>query len=386
MNSKKLCVLAVALLVASGCGSKAGSKDGAGAGSGDLAGSTAGSSGAGSAAGSGSQSGAGTASTLGPGMIAELPDGGMTFVIDPDAATPTVDDPCDYEMEDVQVTTDLVIAAGETVHVCAGTKFTAAKDVKIQVLGNLVVDGTAEAPVSFLGTAAAVRSWHGIVVGSGGSLKLSFANVGGAIYGIFTEAGSTFVIDRSHFDTSFKNAVLQSEGTVTNSTFQASAPPTIAITEAVNIDDPNGTVTIIDASPSFSNCKFDGASAFTDLVRVGGASSSTFDHVSMASAHCGFHTSGGTNTSIHVTNSIIEKMSYGIMAYTTKPIIEDSIMRMNGNDVGLCNGATKDNTPVLKNNNYTTGMPRVDASCFMIDTTDPSPAATANPLAGSSGL
>jgi hypothetical protein len=134
------------------------------------------------------------------------------------------------------------------------------------------------------------------------------------------------------------------------------------------------------------NCELDGSSAFTDLVRVGGQSSATFDHVLLTNAHCGFHTSGGTNTSIHVTHSIIEKMSYGIMAYTTKPIIEDSVFRMNGNDVGVCTGATSANTPVLTNNNYPSGSPTIDASCFQIGTTDPSPAGTANANAGPSGL
>ncbi|MDB4976005.1 MAG: hypothetical protein JWN48_4346 [Myxococcaceae bacterium] len=152
------------------------------------------------------------------------------------------------------------------------------------------------------------------------------------------------------------------------------------------MDDPNGTLTILDASPSISKCSFDGSSGFTDMVRVGGQSSPTFDHVYLHSAHCGFHTFGGTNTSMRVTNAVFENLAYGIMAYTTKPIIEDSVFRNNSTDVGTCNGATSDNTPVLTHNNYVKGSPTVDASCFKIGTTDASPAAVANPSAGPSGL
>jgi hypothetical protein len=301
------------------------------------------------------------------------PDGGL---VDPR------DLPCDYEQQTVELTENLVIAAGDTVHVCPGVTFRAATDVQITVLGALFADGTSEAPVRFLGTAEEPRSWHGLVIESGGDLKLSHAKIGGAIYGTYAMPGSSFDVDASELGTSFKVANVQADGTFTNTKFRASAPPNVAITDAVSVDDPNGTVTIMDASPSFSNCRFDGISAYTDLVRVGGESSPTFDRVYLHAAHCGFHTFGGTNTSIHVTNAIFEKLAYGVMAYTTKPIIEDSVFIKNLNDVGICTGATEDNTPVLENNHYEKGEPTIDASCFRIGTTDPSPAATANPGAG----
>jgi hypothetical protein len=322
---------------------------------------------------------AGCGDSIGPALPddAAMPDG---------AVADTRDLPCDYENETVTLDEDLVIAAGDTVHVCPGVTFQAATDVQITVLGELLVDGTAEAPVSFVGTAPEPRSWHGLVIESGGTLKLSHARIGAAIYGMYAMPGSTFDVDASEIGTSFKGAIVQSDGRFSNTKFLASAPPNIAITDAVSVDDPNGTVTIMDASPSFSNCRFDGISAYTDLVRVGGESSPTFDRVYLHAAHCGFHTFGGTNTSMRVSNAIFEKLAYGVMAYTTRPIIEDSVFIKNGSDVGICTGATEDNTPVLENNHYEKGEPSIDPSCFRIGTTDPSPAATANPNAGTSLL
>lgn len=325
------------------------------------------------AAGSGSAaagtSGSDSAGTGGEGPVTETPTD------------------CDYDNEEVALTENLVIPAGKTVHVCPGVTFKAAtgKDLKVDVQGTLIVDGTEAAPVHFLG-GGTPRSWYGIAIAQGGELKLTHAEVGGAAYGVFALAGSKYAIDHSEFNTSFKGGILQSDGTITNSRFVATTPPTIAITNEVGVDDPNGTLTIMDASPSVTNTSFDGSSAFTDMVRVGGNASPTFDHVYVHAAHCGFHTFGGNNTSPHITNSVFEGLSYGIMAYTTKPIIEDSVFKGNANDVGICDGATEDNTPVLKNNNYSSGSPSVDPSCFRINTVDASPAASANPTAGPSGL
>jgi hypothetical protein len=148
-------------------------------------------------------------------------------------------------------------------------------------------------------------------------------------------------------------------------------------------DDPNGCLTIIDASPSISNCQFDGASPFTDLVRIGGMSSPSFDKVWLHDAHCAFHTAGGTNTSAKITNALLENFSYGFMAFKTKPIVEDSVFKGNLTDFGLCNGATAENAPLLKNNFYEGAAASLDASCDRIGTKDPSPAKSANPNAGS---
>jgi hypothetical protein len=303
---------------------------------------------------------------------------------DPNPGTTATPAGCDY-MTSVALASDLVIPAGKTVRVCPGVTFTAAMGVKIDVLGELVVEGTAASPVSFVGSGQP-RSWYGIAIESGGNLKLSQAKIGGASYGIYALPGSSFTVDYAEIGTSFKAAIVQSNGSFNHTRFEATTPNSISLADQVSVDDPNGTLTIMDASPTITNCNFDGSSGFTDMVRIGGKSSPTFDHVYLHGAHCGFHTFGGTNTSAHITNAIFENLAYGVMAYTTKPIIENSVFKTNSTDVGFCTGATKDNTPELKNNSYTNGMPVIDASCFQIGTTDPSPATTANPSAGPSGL
>jgi hypothetical protein len=291
----------------------------------------------------------------------------------------------DYEKQTVKVDKTLEIPAGKTVRVGPGTTFAVTgADTQIHVVGTLIVEGSDSSLVNFSG--GDPRSWHGIVVEKGGNLKLTHAKIGGAAYGIWAMPGSDFTVDYTEIGTSFKAAIIQSNGSFAHTKFEATTPDSISLASEVSVDDPNGTLTIMDASPSVTNSQFDGSSGFTDMVRIGGNSSPTFDHVYLHSAHCGFHTSGGTNTSAHITNSIFEDLAYGIMAYATKPIVEDSVFLKNTTDIGMCTGATKDNGPVLKNNNYTGGEAQIDATCFDITPADPSPAKTANPSAGPSGL
>ncbi|MET0283300.1 MAG: hypothetical protein ABW352_02480 [Polyangiales bacterium] len=293
--------------------------------------------------------------------------------------------PFDYEDETVELKKDFVVPAGKTVRVGPGTTFHANGNYKVQVDGTLQVEGSADKQAAFVG-AGNPNSWHGIVVSDGGKLELSHAHVGGAQYGIYAEKGSSYTVTDSVLDTSFKTAVVFSDGSFTNTLFKASVPPTIAITEGVAVDDPNGSLTIIDASPSVKNCEFAGASPFTDLVRIGGQASPTFDFVYLHDAHCAFHTNGGVNTSPRITNALMENFSYGFMAYTTKPIVENSVFKGNINDFGLCSGATEANAPQLKSNFYSAGEVSLDATCFRINIKDPSPATTANPNAGVTGF
>jgi hypothetical protein len=106
----------------------------------------------------------------------------------------------DYPSGEVAVTSDLVIPAGKTVRVGPGTKFNASMDKKVQVLGELIVQGSAEAPASFVG-GGVPRSWHGIVVESGGKLTLEHAQISGASYGLWAMPGSQFKVDSSVIDT-----------------------------------------------------------------------------------------------------------------------------------------------------------------------------------------
>jgi hypothetical protein len=293
--------------------------------------------------------------------------------------------PFDYSMQTVSLTSDLVIPKGKLVRVGPGVTFNAkAASVKIDVQGELQVEGTAAAPVTFSGSGSQ-SSWHGIVVAAGGKLSLSQVKIGGAQYGVHAMPGSMFSIDRAVIDTSFKAAVVQSNGSITNSTFKAVflLP---AVTDAVAIDDPNGALTVMDASPTVTNCRFEGSGGLNDMIRVGGQASPVFDHIYVGNSHCGFHISGGTNNSPKITNTVFESLSYGIMAYASAPIVEDSVFRSSGSDIGMCSGATTANAAKLRNNSYVDGQIRLDASCDRIGTKDAAPAKTPNASAGPSGL
>lgn len=304
-----------------------------------------------------------------PATLPEVPTDAKTF---------------DYLEQEVALSADLVIPRGKTVRVGPGVRFSAKSKIKVQVLGALIVEGSAAQPSSFLG--GAPSSWHGIVVEPGGKLTLSHAKIGGAQYGLLALPGSDFAVSNSEIGTSFKGAVVQSDGTFSHVVFNASTPLTISLADQVSMDDPNGTLTIMDASPTITDCQFNGSSGFTDMVRIGGSSSPTFDHVHVRDAHCGFHTFGGTNTSPRITHAIFENLSYGIMAYTTKPIVESSVFRNNAYDIGICSGATVDNAAVLTNNFYAAGQLSLDASCFRINVADTSPAKAEPVDVGPSGL
>lgn len=311
----------------------------------------------------------------------------------PSAPGPAEDLPIDpvapgmyqYENETVPLDTSRTVAKGETLRVGPGTTFQAVAGVQLIVEGTMIVEGTVEAPVRFLG-AGMPRSWEGLVVTEGGALEMTHVEIGGATYGIHAMPGSNFTIDYAEFGTSFKCAVIQSDGSIDHSKFHASGDGTFSISSAAPITDVNGTLTIVGASPMVSNSSFDGSSGLVDMIRVRDGSAPILDHLYIKSAHCGVHTEGGTNISPTITNTIFEGLAYGVMAYTTKPRIEGSVFMANGNDVGFCFGATADNVPMLTGNFYTSGTGLFDPSCTGIGTKDASPAAAANAMAGPIGL
>jgi hypothetical protein len=345
----------------------------------------------GQSASSGSSSGGSTPSgggssggSTGGGSSGSAPPAGL-MTGTPDGGSPASAQNCDTMMASTQLSADLVIPSGKTICIGAGVTLTATADITIQVEGILIVEGTADSQAQFIG-GGQPNSWHGIVVASGGSLQATHATIRDAQYGIHTLSGSTFNIDYADIGTSFKTAVLESSGKIDHTYFRATTPPTIAITTEVTIDDPNGTMTILSASPAVSNSTFIGSSPFTDLVRIGGDSSPVFDHVLLQNAHCGFHDYGATNNSPRVTNSIIEGMSYGVMAYTAKPVFENCVFQNNSTDVGLCSGATTANQPVLTGDYYASGKPVIDQSCVQVGTAAASSTTTTIAGAGPAGL
>jgi hypothetical protein len=149
-----------------------------------------------------------------------------------------------------------------------------------------------------------------------------------------------------------------------------------------SIDDVNGTLTILSASPTVTNSTFDNSAPLVDMIRIGGSSSPVFDHIRVVSAHCAIHTFGDTNSHPTITNSVFEGLAYGFMAYATAPVIENNVFLGNASDVGFCFGATTESAPILRNNYYSAGSALVDPSCFQVGTADESPAAEPNPTAG----
>lgn len=370
-------VAIVGLCVGAGCSSAPKSDSSRGDGAGSQSGSSGASSGDSSPSGSGGSDDGDASSAVAP------PPGLMTGA--PDGGGPATAQACDMMLSSEQLSADLVIPSGQTVCVGPGVTLTATADIAIQVNGVLVVQGTAASPAQFIG-GGKPSSWNGIVVNSGGSLQATYATIRDAEYGIHTMAGSTFDVDYADIGTSFKTAVLESSGKIDHTYFRATAPPTIAITTEVTIDDPNGSLTILSASPVITNSNFIGASPFTDLIRIGGASSPVFDHVLVQNAHCGFHAYGASNNSPRVTNSIIEGNSYGIMAYTAKPVFENCVFQNNATDVGMCTGATMANQPELTGDYFAAGKLTVDESCLQIGTAATSPATATIAGAGPVGL
>ena len=332
----------------------------------------------------------GQAPATGPGGSAMPPstiagagsaNGGAGGGVDPGVAGqgPTGPSDYDYANQAVTLTETLTIAAGQTVRVGPGTSFTAGANMQVLINGTLIVEGTAEAPVSFAG-AGMPRSWGGIVIASGGSLKMTHATIGGATYGIQALAGSIYDVSYSEIGTSFKVAVLLANGTFDHMKLHASGDDTFSPVNEVSMDDVNGTLTIIDASPTVTHSSFDNSSPLVDMIRVGGNASPVFDHISVVGAHCGLHTNGGVNTSPTIKNSVLSGMSYGIMAYSSKPTFENCNFMDNSSDIGFCFDATADNAPTLKGNYYSSGSVSFDPSCSEIGKPDSAPASA--PLQG----
>jgi hypothetical protein len=363
-------------------GSPSGGASGAAGASGT--GGTSGASGAGAGGASGSPSG-GSGGSANPMGGSGGTTGGAGGTTGGTGGTPIDPGDCDYVGEAVALSETLTIAAGETLSVCAGTVFTASAGVKVQVNGTLVVTGSADSRVEFLG-AGAPRSWEGIVIGSGGVLQLTHAKISGATYGILAEVGSSYTVDYAEIGESFKVAVLYADGSFDHTKFHASGDDTFSPVNEVSVDDVNGSLTIIDASPTVSNSSFDNSSPLVDMIRIGGNGSPVFDHVHVSGAHCGFHTNGGVNNSPTIKNSVLEGMSYGIMAYASKATFENNNFIGNSADVGFCFDATAENAPTMTNNFYSSGNVSYDPTCFEIAQPDASPAAAAHATAGPVGL
>ena len=308
--------------------------------------------------------------------------GGAAGAMDPGRIDPS---DFDYANQTVMLTETLTIAAGDTLHVGPGTIFTASMGVQMVINGTLIVDGTAEAPVAFDGMSTP-RSWEGIVIGQRrraqddarqdrrrdlrdpGADRLG---VRGLVFGDRDQLQGRGVVRRRH--------VRPHEVPRIGRRHLLSGQRSLAGRRERFDDDHR-------ASPTVTHSSFDHSSSLVDMIRVGGSGSPVLDHVSITSAHCGLHTNGAANTMPTIKNSVLQGMSYGIMAYTSKPTFENCNFIDNAQDIGFCFDATADNSPTLTGNYYSSGSASYDASCFEIGKPDSAPAAAPIDGVGPIGL
>ncbi|MFA0813404.1 FlgD immunoglobulin-like domain containing protein [Microbulbifer epialgicus] len=93
--------------------------------------------------------------------------------------------------DDYLVLQSLKVEPGITLSIEAGANLSSAPDLKLQVAGTLLVQGTVESRVDFapLSIQTTPGEWYGIEVVAGGSVDLNYARVEGAEYGLDFNGG-----------------------------------------------------------------------------------------------------------------------------------------------------------------------------------------------------
>ncbi|MFA0813022.1 right-handed parallel beta-helix repeat-containing protein, partial [Microbulbifer epialgicus] len=86
---------------------------------------------------------------------------------------------------------DVVVQPGVTLTLEAGASLKSAPDLKLQIAGNLVAQGTAGSRAVFTSAAATPQAgeWYGIEVITGATVDIDYARIEGAIYGIDFNGG-----------------------------------------------------------------------------------------------------------------------------------------------------------------------------------------------------
>ena len=92
-----------------------------------------------------------------------------------------------------QVLGDLAVLSGSTLTIEAGVELVFGSGMDLAVAGNLQVQGTAAAPVTFTSTLQTPNAWPGIVVSSTGTATLDHALIEYAGTGISNTGGSLTV-------------------------------------------------------------------------------------------------------------------------------------------------------------------------------------------------
>jgi hypothetical protein len=255
----------------------------------------------------------------------------------------------------VQLAMPLTIAAGKTAVICAGATITASAGAGIQVQGTLLVQGTRQAPVKFVGAVHAPDSWVGIVLAGTGTLRATFAEIHHATFGLDARPGSTFEIDHILMDTSTQLLLLETSGTLSH-----------GVLHGLSSEQGISPVIVVDASPRLVDTVIDqGLYNGVDMVVVNGAGAApVFDHMEVADSHCAFHFNEGTGVTI--SNSVVRHNAYGVMVSAST---NGKYLHNNFEDNQIHIGSCVPGLSAQITENYFAGSP-LDGSCQYLTVTN----------------
>jgi len=273
-------------------------------------------------------------------------DGSTTAT--PDSGGPPVV-PDETLCGDVQLATPKGVPANTITAICPGATVTVASGTWIVVYGTLLVQGTQAAPVKLSGAQHTPGYWTGIILGSGGKLAGTYAEVHDATTGVDARIGSSYDIDHILIDNSSQPLGLAASGTISHGTLHG-----------LLANQPGSMVAVNSASPRIVDTLVDrGYYGVVDSIVVNGAASTpVFDHMEVADTHCAFHFNSATGATI--THSYVHHNVYGLMVYaSTGGQILHNNFQDNTVNIGSCNPGAAGNV----SDNYFAGLP-LDSSCL----------------------
>lgn len=249
----------------------------------------------------------------------------------------------------VEITTTKTIDAGKTVAVCAGTVVTISSGASFSIRGTLVVQGTADKPVQFVGAEHRPGGWGGLMIASGGNVVAKYIEIHDALIAIDARAASQFQIDHILVDGSARLLSLGSDGTISHGSLHGLGSSQQATPVAIS-GSPHLVDTVVDK----------GIYGGLDLVVIGGAGSApVFDHVEVADSHCAFHVNDAAGMTL--THSYVHHNAYAIMAGSQPAaVFSHNNFQDNSINIGSCGAITAD-----VQENYFAGEP-FDGSCLTL--------------------
>lgn len=205
----------------------------------------------------------------------------------------------------IEFNADATIAAGATVTIAAGSEVSASEGVSITVHGSLQILGTADSRITIhpsagplLPTDAVQGAWSGLLVESGGSVKLSHVDGSGVATLVYCKSGALQCeLEAIGFNTVGNIVVAEAATSIVASNIETLGTISVRGTGSLDIVDSrifNSGHDIIVAS---------GGDLRIDHSEIGGATGSY--------EHCNLHI--GAANSVNVTNSNITSAVYGLM-------------------------------------------------------------------------